>query len=267
AEAIERAIELNGVGVATTIQAFRAGRKTVLDPAWLAGSNPVAVPTPVSVEALSLVTNYSGELRRLLEIRVPELVSYQNLAYAKRYLAVVSSVDKAERAAGTPGTFTESVARNLFKLMAYKDEYEVARLHLDPALQAEVEAKFGEGTTIGYQLHPPVLRAMGMNRKITFKRTARPMFKTLRALRRLRGTAFDPFGRAHLRKVERELITEYVRIVEDTTARLTPANYAMAVELANTPDMIRGYEEIKLESVTRFRAQVAALRSREAVAA
>ncbi|MDQ3405343.1 MAG: indolepyruvate ferredoxin oxidoreductase family protein [Actinomycetota bacterium] len=267
AEAIERAIELNGVGVATTIQAFRAGRKTVLDPTWLAGPNPVAAPAPVSVEGQSLVTDYSGELRRLLEIRVPELVSYQNLAYAKRYLAVVSSVDKAERAAGTPGTFTEAVARNLFKLMAYKDEYEVARLHLDPALQAEVDAKFGAGTTIGYQLHPPVLRAMGVNRKITFKRTARPMFKALRALRRLRGTAFDPFGRAHLRKVERELITEYVRIVEDTTARLSPATYAVAVELANTPDTIRGYEEIKLESVTRFRAQVAALRSRESVAA
>jgi indolepyruvate ferredoxin oxidoreductase len=242
AVAIERAIELNGVGVATTIQAFRAGRKAVLDPTWL--SAPAAVPAG------------------MVDVRVLELTSYQNAAYAKRYTDLVSTVEFAEKALGLPGTLTEAVARNLFKLMAYKDEYEVARLHLDPALRASVEEKFGVGAVIGYQLHPPFLRALGMRRKITLKRSAVPMFTVLRALRGLRGTAFDPFGRARLRKVERALVEEYSLMVRRIVGELTADRYDVACELAGLPDLVRGYEEIKLASVERYRARMSELMDR-----
>ncbi|WP_104479417.1 indolepyruvate ferredoxin oxidoreductase family protein [Actinokineospora auranticolor] len=249
AQAIEHAITLNGVGVTTTIQAFRAGRRAILDPSWLAGETTrEATPSP-------LATDFTGELRRLLDIRLPELVAYQNEAYAQRYLAAVRQVHDAERAANLPGTLTEAVARNLFKLMAYKDEYEVARLHL--ANRAEVEATYGPDAKIGYQLHPPILRAMGMRRKITLRRTARPAFAVLRAMRGLRGTAFDPFGRAHLRKVERELVAEYEALVPVLVAGLE--RYELAVEIAGLPDAVRGYEEIKLASVERYHERLATL--------
>ncbi|GAA3021243.1 indolepyruvate ferredoxin oxidoreductase family protein [Actinokineospora globicatena] len=252
AEAIEKAIEINGVGVATTTQAFRAGRKAVLDPSWLDGSTTAEVPSS------PLAEGFTGELRRLLDVRLPELVAYQDEAYAQRYLGVVRRVADAERAAGLPTTLSEAVARNLFKLMAYKDEYEVARLHL--AAQAEVEAKFGAGTQVGFALHPPVLRAMGMRRKITLKRTARPAFGVLRAMRRLRGTAVDPFGHAHLRKVERELVAEYVSLVPRLVSAVD--QYELAVEIASLPDVVRGYEEIKLANVEIYRERLADLVSR-----
>ncbi|SDC91567.1 indolepyruvate ferredoxin oxidoreductase family protein [Actinokineospora iranica] len=249
AAAIERAIELNGVGVSATIQAFRAGRKAVLEPGWLADApSPAPAPSP-------MVTGFSGELRRLLDIRVPQLVAYQNAAYAQRYVDVVSTVAEAERAAGLPGRVAEAVARNLFKLMAYKDEYEVARLHLDPALRAEIESRHGVGAVLGYQLHPPVLRALGWRRKITLKRSARVVFGVLRGLRLLRGTPFDPFGRARVRKVERALVAEYVELVARLVRSLD--RYELAVEIAELPDLVRGYEEVKLASVEVYRGRLA----------
>ncbi len=241
AEAVERAIELNGVGVATSVQAFRAGRQAVLDPTWLTGDTPEA-------------DTHASELDRLLAIRVPELVAYQDQGYADRYRTLVTRVRDAETAASLPGTLAETVARNLFKLMAYKDEYEVARLHLAPALRAELEEKYGAGATVGYQLHPPFLRAMGMRRKITLKRSATVAFTALRALRRLRGTPFDPFGRAHLRKVERDLVTEYATVVDQLLSTLD--RYDLTVEIAGLPDMVRGYEDIKLTSVEAYRARM-----------
>ncbi|WP_026423156.1 indolepyruvate ferredoxin oxidoreductase family protein [Actinokineospora inagensis] len=252
AAAVEKAIELNGVGVATTVQAFRAGRKAVLDPAWLTGSPTTEVPPS------PLAEGFTGELRRLLDIRLPELVAYQNKAYAQRYLATVRAVADAEAAAGLPGTLAEAVARNLFKLMAYKDEYEVARLHLDA--HVEVEAKFGPGTRIGFALHPPLLRAIGMRRKITLKRTARPAFTALRALRVLRGTAVDPFGLARVRKVERALITEYEALVPTLLTALD--RYDLAVEIAALPDLVRGYEDIKLTSVAAYREKLSEMLGR-----
>ncbi|KAA2258134.1 indolepyruvate ferredoxin oxidoreductase family protein [Solihabitans fulvus] len=270
AEAIERAIELNGVGVKTTVQAFRAGRKSVLAPDWLAEETvEETAATPVrasrdATAALALVeaatagsVEVGEELRRILEIRVPDLAAYQNLGYARRYLDVVTSVARAERGivAGEQ-VLTETVARNLYKLMAYKDEYEVARLHLDPELDRQVQERFGAGARVKYQLHPPVLRALGMQRKISFGRTARPMFRVLRALRGLRGTAADPFGYAKLRRVERELVTEYVQVALRLAAELTAGNHALAVRIAGLPDVVRGYEEIKLASVETYRARM-----------
>ena len=107
----------------------------------------------------------------------------------------------------------EAIATGLYKLMAYKDEYEVARLSLDPALEASVRAQFGDGARYAWKLHPPVLRAVGMQRKITLGRWFRPGYRTLRAMRRLRGTRLDPFGVAEVRRVERELVAEYRSLI------------------------------------------------------
>jgi indolepyruvate ferredoxin oxidoreductase len=140
--------------------------------------------------------------------------------------------------------------------MAYKDEYEVARLSLDPALDASVRAQFGDGARYAWKLHPPVLRAMGMQRKITLGRWFRPGYRSLRAMRRLRGTRLDPFGLAEVRRVERELVAEYVDLVPTLLAL---DDVDRAVEIAELPDLVRGYEQIKLDNVARYRARLAEL--------
>jgi indolepyruvate ferredoxin oxidoreductase len=193
-----------------------------------------------------------GELLRITELRVADLIGYQDTNYARRYLDVVAGVARDSEA------LAEVVAHHLYRLMAYKDEYEVARLHLDPALRQQTGERFGQGAVMRHLLHPPMLRALGMRRKIALGRTARPAFTVLRAMRRLRGTKLDLFGYAHLRRVERELITEYVRVV----ARLSGGRPELAMEIAALPEMVRGYEDIKLESVDRYRARLTELLGR-----
>ncbi|HYN52371.1 MAG TPA: DUF6537 domain-containing protein, partial [Thermoleophilaceae bacterium] len=160
------------------------------------------------------------------------------------------------------GELAEAVARQLFKLMAYKDEYEVARLHLDAVEQAKLRAEFGEHAKIWFNLHPPLLRSMGLERKLKLGPWFTPSFKALYRMRRLRGTKLDPFGRAEVRRTERELIAEYEAMVEDALARLTPDTHATVRELLELPDVIRGYEEIKLRNVMLFRKRAEALRKR-----
>jgi indolepyruvate ferredoxin oxidoreductase len=149
-------------------------------------------------------------------------------------------------------------ARGLHKLMAYKDEYEVARLHLDPAEQARRDADFGPDAAVSVLLHPPVLRALGMTRKIRLRRSAGPVFCALRAARRLRGTALDPFGHAEVRRVERALVPEYQTLVREALDHLRPDTADAVAEIAALPDVIRGYEEIKLRNVSAFRERAAA---------
>ncbi len=192
ASALEEAIALNGVKVEANLQAFRRGRQAVADPAALRVTVDSLNPTE-SVSAAALT------LSEILAIRVPELASYQNAAYAQSYVDFVEKVRKAEEPTGST-ELTETVARQLFKLMAYKDEYEVARLSLDPAVDRDVKARFGAGARYVYKLHPPILRALGMKRKISLGATAKPAFTVLRAMRRLRGTPLDVFGYAHVRK-------------------------------------------------------------------
>ena len=128
-------------------------------------------------------------------MRVPELAAYQDLGYAERYAGFVARVRVAEDQR-TPGRteLTEAVARNLFKLMAYKDEYEVARLHLDTVERAKLDRELGAGAKVAFNLHPPMLRAMGLDRKLKLGPWFLPAFRTLRGMRRLRGTRLDPFG-------------------------------------------------------------------------
>ena len=154
---------------------------------------------------------------------------------------------------------SQAVARYLHKLMAYKDEYEVARLHLDAAMRAEVEAKWGGPVKLSWHLHPPLLRALGLRRKIRLGAWFAPAFKALRAMKGLRGTRLDIFGYAEVRRVERQLCDEYRQLIETVLAKLGPANHDAAVAIAALPDEIRGYEQIKLDSIKRFRENAAQL--------
>jgi len=267
AAAIEQAIALNGVSVEANTQAFRAGRRAVVDPAWIEELRPqrlgavdVARELHPGTRQLVDAVGAEGELRRLLEIRVSELIAYQDESYARRYVELIARVAAAERAARPGETrLSEAVARFLFKLMTFKDEYEVARLHLKGDLASSIGAEYPEGVTMRYLLHPPILRALGLKQKIAVGRWIEPAFRALVALRRLRGTAFDPFGHAKVRRLERELIGEYRGLIERALSALNGDGYERAVKLAALPDLIRGYEDVKLKSVERFREAVRAL--------
>jgi indolepyruvate ferredoxin oxidoreductase len=268
AEAIERAIALNGVSVAMNTQAFRAGRLVVADPTWattLKRRRVGAVETssaPLTAEARALVDMVAaaGETRRLLEVRVPELIAYQDAGYARRYVDVVRRVVEAERRLAPGRTaLSEAVARYLFKLMAYKDEYEVARLHLKNDLAEALEDEYPDGVSVQYNLHPPLLRALGWKSKVRFGRWFDAVFRGLYAMRGIRGGALDVFGWPEVRRVERALVGEYVALVDKALAGLGAASYDTAVKLAALPDLIRGYEDIKLANVRRFHEEVRAL--------
>ncbi|MBO0805984.1 MAG: 2-oxoacid ferredoxin oxidoreductase, partial [Nocardiopsaceae bacterium] len=210
--------------------------------------------------AASVGAEPGSELERLVTTRVCDLADYQDLAYARQYAAFVARVREAERRAADGTRLSEAVARYLHKLMAYKDEYEVARLSLAPEARAAVEAEFGPGARVSVLLHPPVLRALGMRNKVRLGPWFRPAFVVLREMRRVRGSRLDPFGRTIVRRTERHLIGEYRAMIsgaldglDGEDAALARENHARAVELASLPDMIRGYEDIKLASVARYR--------------
>jgi indolepyruvate ferredoxin oxidoreductase len=267
AESIERAIRLNGVGVEMNLLAFRWGRTAVVDGKYVEAAvkratGKVTEAAVLSSEDRRLVDSAgaSGELLRLLEVRVPDLRQYQNADYARQYVDFVKRVAQEEqrKVPGRQGV-SLAVARHLHRLMAYKDEYEVARLQLDPAMRAEIEAKWGGPVRLSWHLHPPMLRALGLKKKIRLGTWFLPAFRALRAMRGLRGTALDVFGYAPVRRVERQLIDEYRDLIEAVLSKLSPANHDVAVAIATLPDDVRGYEQIKLDSVKRFRASAAKL--------
>lgn len=239
-DALEEAIRANGVAVESNLRAFTLGRESV-------GATRVAPAPP-------------RDLDELVEARRTDLVDYQDVRYADEFAAFVERVRVVEQARARGRTeLTEAVARNLYKLMAYKDEYEVARLCLDESVHASLAEQFGDGFRYRWRVHPPLLRALGMRRKISLGPWARPLFRLLRTGRRLRGTPFDPFGMTGVRRVERRLITDYRETVDTVLASLDTENHALAVEIAALPDMVRGYETIKLESVARYEASSTAL--------
>jgi indolepyruvate ferredoxin oxidoreductase len=267
AAAIERAIALNGVAVTMNTQAFRAGRLLVADPGWVAtltrqrlGAVETTEPLTASARAVVDSAGATGELRRLLEVRVPELIAYQDERYARAYVDFVGRVRVAEQAA-VPGEsrLSEAVARYLFKLMAYKDEYEVARLHLKADLGHRLAEEFPGGVRVQYHLHPPLLRALGLTRKLKLGTWFDGAFRMLAGMKGLRGTALDPFGRAAVRRVERALPGEYRALIERLLASLSRDTHERAVQAARLPDLIRGYEDIKLQNVEKFRTEVRAL--------
>ena len=260
---VEEALELNGVAVEKNIQAFRAGRRRAIGAAGgTATARPDRGRTPMSAAAETILSDAElggdAELFTTMVRRTGELIAYQNQAYAEEFAASVRTVAAAERSAlGTPGPLTDTYARHLFKLMAYKDEYEVARLSLDPVLEDTVAAQFGAGARYYYHLPPPVLRAMGLKKKVTLGRWFRPVFRLLYAGRRLRGTPLDVFGYTDVRRTERALPAEYRDAVARALPRLSPGTLPALVALAGLPDMVRGYEHIKLGNVGRYRAALA----------
>jgi indolepyruvate ferredoxin oxidoreductase len=259
ATSIERAIALNGVAVDTNTAAFRLGRELALDPARAAVGARRTPPALRGVAArLCEQVDGDDELRDTLAWRVPELVAYQDADYASRYVDVVVRARAAERGAGTVGSeFSCTVARNLFHLMAYKDEYEVARLHRQAAFRDQVASEFGPGADVTFHLQPPAASRMGLRRKIPLSsRTAGAAFWGLTKMVKLRGTKLDPFGRSAERRDERRLIDDYVALVDDLAVHLGTDTETDAVRVAGLVDMVRGFAAVKQQNLERYRAEL-----------
>jgi indolepyruvate ferredoxin oxidoreductase len=259
-EAIERAIELNGVAVASNRAAFRWGRRAAADPALVEAraAPPAAVPASHRL---------SETLDEVIERRAAFLTDYQDAAYAARYKERVARLRAAEAAACPEATaLTETVARALFKVMAYKDEYEVARLYTQSDFLERVARQFDGQYELRFHLAPPILGERdpetGHLRKREFGPWMLGVFRLLARLRRLRGTRFDIFGRSEERKSERRLIGEYERVVDEIVDHLAPGNHASAVELAALPLEIRGFGHVKEANLARARAKEATLLAR-----
>ena len=259
AASIEKAIELNGEAVAMNKAAFHWGRRAVIDRASV---EALAKPSPSSAsDAEHLSESFAETVAR----REKYLSAYQNTAYAKRYRNWVDKVTGAEalRAPGKSG-LADAVARYLFKLMAYKDEYEVARLYTDGAFAKQVQSAFG-GDNLRYEFHlaPPILArhdpATGLPRKMSFGPWLMPAFRMLAKLKFLRGSALDPFARTLERQTERRLIGDYETMLDEVLARLTPDNHHLAVGLAAIPEKIRGFGHVKQRHLTAAKADEAAL--------
>ena len=258
AAAIEQALELNGEAVAMNIAAFRWGRRAAADLKAVEAN----VPRP---EVIDPARRLSQSFEEVVERRVAFLTDYQNAAYAARYQAVVERA-KAIETAKAPGKtgFADAVARYLFKLMAYKDEYEVARLYADPAFERQVHNDLG-GEHLRYHVHlaPPLLarrdKITGVPRKMKFGPWIFPVFRVLAKFKFLRGTAFDPFGYTAERKIERSLVGEYEALLDEIFARLTLENHHLAVGLAAIPDKIRGFGHVKLRHLKTAKADEGAL--------
>jgi indolepyruvate ferredoxin oxidoreductase len=258
-DAILRAVELNGAAVEANKQSFRWGRLAAVEPQKVvAAAIPSAKPDSQRL---------SESLDEVVERRRAFLTDYQDAAYAKRYTDLVAKVRSAE-AAKQPGAtdLTEAVARYHFKLLAIKDEYEVARLYAETDFVDRVAAQFEGSYKLNFHLAPPTTNktdaATGEARKSTYGPWMLPAFRLLAKMRRFRGGALDIFGRTEERKRERALIGEYEALVDELLAKLAPANYEIAVSLASIPEHIRGYGHVKERHLKDAKAREAALLER-----
>ncbi len=259
AAAIEQAIELNGEAVDMNKAAFHWGRRAVLEPAAVAA---LIKPAP---EAVSDARTLSQSFDEMVARRTAFLTAYQDAAYAARYRRWVEQA-KAAEAARAPGKggLADAVGRYLFKLMAYKDEYEVARLYTDGAFAKQVKNEVGgEKLRLEVHLAPPLLarrdKVTGEPKKMTFGPWIFPLFGLLAKFKFLRGTAFDPFGYSTERKTERALVRDYEIMLDEVLAKLTPENHHIAVGLAVIPEKIRGFGHVKLRHLKAAKADEAAL--------
>jgi indolepyruvate ferredoxin oxidoreductase len=241
AGAIEQAIELNGAAVEMSRNAFRFGRLAAHDKAALERLAGPALTAPrPKVETLE----------EIIAFRAGELAKYQDAALAERYRARIARIAEIERAKA-PGRsgLAEAAARGYYKLLAYKDEYEVARLYASPAFEAALGEQFEARRKLEFHLAPPLLarrdKATGEPRKLRFGAWMLPVFRLLARAKRLRGTAFDVFGYTAERKLERRMIADYERLLEEVAQRLTPATHRTAVALAGLPLDIKGFGHVK----------------------
>jgi indolepyruvate ferredoxin oxidoreductase len=260
ADAIEKAIELNGEAVRMNIDAFRFGRRMVADPQAVE-----ALVKPASDESIDS-RRMSETLDETIERRVAFLTDYQSARYARRYRMQVDRVRAAE-SERTPGetTLSEAVARYLFKLMAYKDEYEVARLYTGESFQRQIKSAFdGDNLRLEFHLAPPLVArrnpATGEPKKMSFGPWMLGVFRILAKFRVLRGTPLDPFGYTAERRMERKLIADYVTLIGELSQNVTRDNHTLAVALASVPEKIRGFGPVKERHLAAAQADVAALR-------
>jgi indolepyruvate ferredoxin oxidoreductase len=265
AEAIEKAIEMNGEAVPMNLAAFAYGRRAAVDPAAV---EALVKPQPqLENDALKLSQSFDETVQR----RVAFLTAYQSARYARRYRNGVEKVRAAE-ALKVPGQtgLAEAVARYLFKLMAYKDEYEVARLYIDTSFVERVKASFDGDLRFEFHLAPPLFarkdKVTGEAKKMSFGPWMLTAFSVLAKFRFLRGTLFDIFGYSAERKTERRLIEDYEGLLGTIIGRLTPDNHAIAVALASMSEKIRGYGPVKTRHLIAAKAEEAALREQFAAA-
>ncbi|MEO0495696.1 MAG: DUF6537 domain-containing protein, partial [Actinomycetota bacterium] len=252
--AIEEAIRLNGVAVDANLTAFAAGRSEAVSAGTVVEREEgPTVEVPKLPKALAARAEALGEG---VALRAADLVGYQNAAYAGRYLGLVERAAQLGDAA-----FTEAVAVSHHQLLAYKDEYEVARLLTGAEAKATVEAVGGKGAKASWKLHPPILKSLGMDGKIAIRTTVgSPIMKALAKGKRLRGTAMDPFGRTHMRQLERELIEVFESSIDTVIGRIADGSMTMeqAMHVAELPQAVRGYEDLKLERAAIYRSALAA---------
>ena len=258
--AILKAIELNGVAVEANQASFLWGRLAAHD---LAKVERIAVPAG----AVPASQRLSEGLEEVIARRVDSLTAYQDAAYARRYAALVERARRAERdRVGRAGPLTEAVARYYFKLLAYKDEYEVARLHTDGELRRRVGEAFDGDWRLTFHLAPPLWSrpdpVTGEPRKRAYGPWIVPALRLLARLKGLRGTRFDVFGRTPERRMERQLIADYEHVVERLLAGLTEDNHEVAVEIAALPEHIRGFGQVKARHVAAAKRQEQALLER-----
>ena len=241
AAAILRAIELNGVAVSSNQQAFAWGRRAAAD---IEAVTRIALPA----QALPLPQSVNA----LVERRKTFLSAYQNRAYAQAYAAFVEQVRTHEAALGAGTNLSRAVAHHLFKLMAIKDEYEVARLYASDEFRRKLSETFEGEIQLKFNLAPPLFAKKGADGhplKSEFGAWMLPVFSLLSGLRGLRGTLLDPFGRSAERRQERALIGEYRARIERLLPRLTRDNLDLAVAIATVPEHIRGYGHVKQASI------------------
>ncbi|WP_030540969.1 indolepyruvate ferredoxin oxidoreductase family protein [Sphingobium sp. DC-2] len=252
-DAFDAAIRLNGVGVGMNRAALLWGRLLAIDPAPVLRSAGLGEAQEETAEAL-------------IARHIADLTQYQNASYAARYGAAIDRIRRAEAALNGGTALTEAAARSLYKLMAYKDEYEVARLYTDGAFAKALAEQFDGDVRLQFHLAPPLIAKRdpltGHLRKRRFGKGTMPLFRLLARMRFLRGTAFDIFGFTHERREERALATEFLHIVETLASGLTAANSDAALAIARLPMEVRGYGHVKEQALARYRADMAAHLSR-----
>jgi indolepyruvate ferredoxin oxidoreductase len=279
APSIEQAIRLNGTQERANIMAFRVGRLSQHAPdrlakklarpyVTLAGHLETAMRHPAAPRRAKLLLAglpvLGGETRRLLEIRAVDLADYQSVGYARRFVAIVAAFAAVERAALPDGDerLTRLVTRYLYKLMAYKDEYETARLLTDSIFAERVRALFPGYRSMMFNLQPPIMRAGGLKKKIALgPRFVLPL-RFLARLKFIRGSFADPFARAPTRKAERWAIDWYVTLIDFCRKRLRPETAMLIGKLLAVPDDIRGYEHVKLKTLEAAKDKAAELVNR-----
>jgi len=268
-ESLLRAIELNAVAVEFNRKAFLWGRRAAAD---LSRVERLAAPA----EVVSISQRPSRNLDELIARRVEFLAAYQNAAYAARYRTLVERVRAAESKLGAGTALSEAVARYYFKLMAYKDEYEVARLHSDREFANKIEGMFEGGYRLRFHLAPPIFNkrdpGTGEASKSEFGSWMMMAFRILAKLKGLRGTPLDVFGWTEDRKMERALVADYETTVAELLQRLDRHNHALALEIARIPEQVRGFGHVKhrhvdaakkkkAELLAAFRKEQAAVRA------